>query len=181
MKHAAGWTLPELMIAMAVAGIVTAEAVPMMQQITQRARLVTSTNALSMALLQARQAAVTKGSSVTFCPGDAVGGCSGDWADGRWIVFTDGDHDGEIDPDDAVLAQGRVRNTVDIDGNGPFHQAVVFVASGMPERISGAFAAGRLRVCEEAAITPNATDLVLAATGRVRLEHHDFDGDCPPP
>jgi len=57
---------------------------------------------------------------------------------------------------------------------------VVFMpAGGAAERISGAFAAGRVRVCAATSISPNVIDIVLSKSGRVRLEHHDFNGECP--
>ncbi len=175
-----GWTLPEMMITLAIVGIVSAEAIPAFRRIAEHDSLVASTNLMTAAIYNARYAAVSKGRPVTFCSGTRASGCISDWSDGHWIVFVDRGHDGSLDPDDVLLMSGNVVNTqVNVDGNGPFRMAVVFVPTGMPERVSGAFAAGRLRLCVPGAIRPNATDIVLAATGRMRLEHHDFDGDCP--
>ena len=176
-----GWTLPEMMITLAIAGIVSAEAIPSFRRMAERDSLVASTNLISAAISDARYAAVSKDVPVTFCPGNRASGCISDWSDGRWIVFVDPGHDGALDPGDTLLMSGRIPDTeVSIDGNGPFRMAVVFVPTGMPERVSGAFAAGRLRLCLTEDLQPNATDIVMAATGRVRTEHHDFEGDCPP-
>lgn len=175
-----GWTLPEMLVTLAIAGIVSAEAIPAFRRLSERDSLVASTNLISDAISHARYAAVSTGRPVTFCSGSRESGCISDWSDGRWIVFVDPGHDGSLDPGDVVLRSGRVSDAeINVDGNGPFRAAVVFVPTGMPERVSGAFAAGRLRVCLADDIRPNATDIVMAATGRVRTEHHDFDGDCP--
>src|SRR3546814_15686293 len=86
--------------------------------------------------------------------------------------------DGEIDADDELKLFERfsASTVIDVSGNGPFRKWIVYMPSGMARWPSGAFAAGRLRVCTEDVLTPNATDLVLIGSGRVVTEKHDFDG-----
>lgn len=179
----AGLTAIELLIALAVVGILSAVVIPSFQYVLARNRLATTANRLQHTLASARITAVTRNLPVTFCAGNAAEGCHGDWSRQEWIVFTDRDHDAAIDPDDELLAVNRLLQPerVSLAGNGPFKKAVVFVSSGAARTRTGAFAAGRLRVCVPSDIRPNATDLVLIGSGRAVLEQHEFDGKCPPP
>ena len=179
-----GWTLIELLFTLLVAGILLIEAIPAFGRFAEQNRLVVDTNRLVSALDAARLAAISKDKPIAFCASDAQAQCSDDWSTDRWAVFVDTDHDGQRENDERLLSTGRVQGAdagLSVAGNGPFRKAVLFMPTGVAERKSGAFAAGRLRVCADDTISPNATDIVLSATGRLRLEHHDFDGDCPPP
>src|SRR3546814_8439831 len=104
-----------------------------------------------MAMVSARQAAVTRNAAVTFCAGNPDDGCDGDWSAHQWIVFVDSDRDGEIDADDELKLFERfsASTVIDVSGNGPFRKWIVYMPSGMARWPSGAFAAGRLRVYTE--------------------------------
>lgn len=182
-RRRAGRTLLELMITLLLAATLMAAAVPSLHRLVVGDRLATVDDRVLQTLLAARQVAVTRGVSVTFCAGPQGWGCTGDWSRGRWIVFEDHDRDGRIGSADTLISSNRSGEgdvETQMDGNGPFRKAVVFMPSGMAQRLSVAFAAGRIRVCTPTEISPNATELVLSATGRVRAERHDFGGDCPP-
>lgn len=174
-----GWTLLELLAVLAITAVLAAWAAPALQRVTLRARLVTTSNDLAHGLYLARHTAVTTQRHTSFCAGSIDTGCTGDWAAGRWIVFFDGDHDGQPNQRTDVLISGTTNGKLSISGNGPFRKAVEFTPLGISQWSSGAFGAGRLRVCAAARLAPNATELILAATGRVRLKHPDFGGQCP--
>lgn len=177
-----GWTLIELLAVLMLVGVLASQAVPAYRRLTARSRLVVAANTLSAAMRGARLLAINENKPVTFCAGTRASGCSNDWNAGHWQMFVDYDHDGVVDDDEPVL---RSRPTaaagkgIRVDANGPFKTGVVFMPTGVAERVSGAFAAGRLRVCAGTPISPNAIDIVLSATGRVRLQPHDFAGECP--
>lgn len=177
-----GWTLIELLIVLLLAGVLALQAVPAFRRLSARSHLVVVTNTLSAAMYSARLSAINKNKPVTFCAGTRAGGCSNDWSAGHWQTFVDYDHDGTADAGEPVLQSLYIAvagKGIRVDANGPFKTGVVYMPSGAAERISGAFAAGRLRVCSNTSISPNATDIVLSATGRVRLQHYDFKGKCP--
>src|SRR3546814_16667532 len=92
----------ELLITLTVASVLTSIAIPSYQRINAQNRLATSTNQLLMAMVSARQAAVTRNAAVTFCAGNPDDGCDGDWSAHQWNVFGDSDRDGEIDADDEL-------------------------------------------------------------------------------
>lgn len=176
-----GITLLELIILLTVVSILASIAVASFNHMTARNRIVTSANHLLSALITARTIAITHNAPVTFCAGNATDGCNGNWKARKWIVFTDHDHDGQIDPDDDLHITGHLppSSRVKLSGNGPFKKAVVFKPSGEAQTLHGAFAAGRLRVCVATEIESNATDLVLIGSGRTVSEPHDFGGTCP--
>lgn len=178
---AAGFTVLELLITLTVASVLMSVAIPSYQHVSAQNHLATSTNRLLRAMMAARQTAITRNAPVTFCAGDPSNGCDGDWLAHEMIVFVDADRDGKFDPEDELklFEQFSASTIIEVSGNGPFRKAIVFRSSGQAQWPGGAFAAGRLRVCTEYALTSNATDLVLIGSGRVVTEQHDFDGTCP--
>jgi len=178
-----GFSLIEVVITLVLTALLLSQAVPAFSAFMARNRLAAATNDVRGCLSFARQSAVTQGEPVAVCPGDSSAGCLSDWSIGKWLVFADSDHDGRLDGGESLLREGRVPGMVagvSVSGNGPFRQAVVFVPQGHAERVSGAFASGRLRVCVQGGSGPNARELILSASGRVRLRSVDLDGACPP-
>lgn len=177
-----GLTLVELVVALAVLSVLLSVAVPSYTRMSAQNHLATSVNLLIAAIAAARQTAVARNAPVTFCAGDAERGCDGDWSAHRWLVFVDRDRDGRVDAGEELrIAEALARDApVVLSANGPFNGPVVFNPAGLARRPSGAFAAGRIRVCVANAYSPNATDLVLIGSGRLVTEQHDFAGSCPP-
>lgn len=181
-SQAAGFSLIELIVTMAVAAILLATAVPAFSNLTAQNQLAAASNAVRGALMVAREMAVMRGRPVSLCAGEPVNGCSGNWSAGQWLVFRDSNHSGDLDANETVLQHGGVPGAgqaVSIDGNGPLRSALVYMPLGHAERVSGAFGAGRLRLCVRQKIVPNARELVISASGRVRVQRVDFGGVCP--
>lgn len=176
-----GLTLIELMVALLVAALILTQAIPAFDRMLARNQLSTGANRLLAALVTGRLTAVSRNTFVTFCAGNATAGCHEDWSLQEWIVFVDADHDGQLDAGEVLLVVERLGSgAIEITGNGPFSTAVVFEPSGAARTASGALAMGRLRVCTEKLVDPNATDLVLIASGRVEAEPYDDpEGECP--
>lgn len=169
----------ELLIVLAIASTIASMTIPALRDTLIRARLTTTSNALAHGLYLARQTAITQQRHTTLCAGNLALGCTGDWNSGTWIAFIDRNHSGQ--PQDAadVLLRGTPHQDVKIYGNGPFRTAVVFSPIGISQLPSGAFGAGRLRICAATSHALPAIELVLSATGRVRVEHVDLGGECP--
>lgn len=179
-----GFTVLELLITLTIGMILIGIAVPAWMHISAQNQLATSANHFNRALYFARQAAISFNAPVTLCAGNASGCFSAtnwNWAKG-WLAFIDRDHDGTLDTGEKVLSTGSAfGHEVVVAGNTPFKKPLVFMPMGQGERVSGAFAAGRLRVCVPSAIENNARDLVLSISGRVRVERVDLHGHCSSP
>lgn len=89
MASSRGFTLYELMVALAVASIIISFGVPGFQSYIQNSRSVTHTNDLVTALNLARSEATRRGAPIDICASTDAATCSGnnDWSTG-WIART---------------------------------------------------------------------------------------------
>ena len=81
---AAGFTLVELMVTVAVLGILAAVAVPAMTGLINSNRLSGTAGEMTASLQLARSEAMRRGSRVRICGSTDGASCGGDWS--RWIV-----------------------------------------------------------------------------------------------
>jgi len=86
----AGFTLPELLIVLAIAGVLLAAGMPGLRTYTQNQQLATTANAFLGALNLARSEAIRRGSRVDLAPRDGV-----TWENG-WVVFANKPGDGNL-------------------------------------------------------------------------------------
>jgi type IV fimbrial biogenesis protein FimT len=84
-KIESGFTLPELLIVMAVAGILAAIAVPSFRSLTESQQIKNASFELFSNLSLARSEAIKRNADVTIAPFDA-----GDWGQGWTITSTAG-------------------------------------------------------------------------------------------
>ena len=101
---AAGFSLTELLVSLAILAGLASLAGPGMIRLVQQERSSTALNQLLGAVHLARSSAITRGAIVTLCPSANGETCAGRnrWHEGA-IVFSDEDRDGRRDPDDALL------------------------------------------------------------------------------
>lgn len=103
-----GFTLWELMVVLAVAGIILSLAVPSFREFHRSSTMTAAANGLVSGLLIARSEAVKRQLPVTFCitadPAAEVPACVAD-SGGAFVVFVDeaGNGNAVIDGDDIVL------------------------------------------------------------------------------
>ncbi len=110
MKKTSGFTLLELMITMAIVGLVFAIGIPSMNTFIQNDRLVTQINTLIGHLSYARSEAVKRSQQVGVCVSNNTTSCTGgnNWENG-WIIYVDLDGDGSFTADEDILrAQQRL-------------------------------------------------------------------------
>lgn len=86
-QHTKGFTLIEVMVTVAVVGILAAVGMPAYSALVTSTRLSGELNALIGGLNVARSEAQKRGLSVTVCPGTTTT-CATDWSAG-WIVVLD--------------------------------------------------------------------------------------------
>jgi type IV fimbrial biogenesis protein FimT len=85
-----GFSLLELMVALAVAAILVAIAVPSFRDLIHRSQVSSASNALLASVSYARTEAITRGQLVSMCPSaDNGGSCTGGTAfESGWMVYT---------------------------------------------------------------------------------------------
>lgn len=104
-----GFTLIELMVAVAVLAILSAIAIPQLTRMITSSRVSSTVNEYIAGVNLARAEAVSRGVRVTICAAATKTSCrtSGtDWTVGGWIVFVDdGLNPGQIDAGEEILRQ----------------------------------------------------------------------------
>lgn len=126
-----GYTLMELMVTVAIAGIIMAIAAPSYRLYVQNQRSVNLANDFVSALQIARSEAIKRGVPVSVCPAsdDALDECAGgnDWTNG-WLVFEDADGNGELaDDSDRIKVHEALNNGDEITGD---NTVVTYAAAG---------------------------------------------------
>ena len=105
-----GLTIVELLVAISIAGILLAAALPAMHELVNSSRLDATARELHSHIQLTRTAAVHFRQVVTMCPREDRAGttgtrCGSDWTRG-YVVFVDADGDAvRDDPGDALLAE----------------------------------------------------------------------------
>lgn len=105
-RSSAGFTLIELMIALAVAGLLLGVALPTFSGALDAARAGDARAALLTSLVQASSRAALTGTRAVLCPTRDGQSCDGeryDWS-GGWIVFLDLDADRERAGNERLIA-----------------------------------------------------------------------------
>ena len=175
IRGSAAFTVLELLVTLAVATILLLTGIPSFQQFTQRQHMKAAVDSLHNGLLLARSEAVHLDTPVVACPGEPVGGCTGDrdWSRG-WIVFPDPNDDRQRQDGETLLLHGQWSENLSItssrgrtsirflgDGSTPGSNAnVSFCGPGGP---------------------PHARKLVISNIGRIRRDTYpDIDpARCP--
>lgn len=162
-KHT-GFTLIELMVALAVLGILLSIAIPSFQNMVLDNRIAAQANQVITALNYARSEAVKRGASATLCPTSGGAACAGstNWSTG-WLVFADADGNGTVGAGEAVLRvwpAPKGGNTL----NTGTRQRITFGATGTATGSNDTF-----RLCDGRG-TAAARSIVVNVMGRSYVE-----------
>ncbi len=134
-----GFTIVELMIAIAILAIMTALAMPSLQQFMARNELVGTSNALISGINLARTEAVTRSTAVGICPSTDGTGCTGGaWKSG-FLVFVDDDNNGNFNgSEELIRAESGYNNpAITIDGTAGVNNGFTFTADGILAAVGG--------------------------------------------
>ena len=162
-----GFTLVELLVALAITGILLGMGAPAVGAWLAEQQLQERADALLHALDRARSEAVKRGSRVHVCP-DASGACPGSAAawEGGWTIAGTPVGGG---PGTAVAIahEHAAAPGITVRGNRPVADYVSYTSLGYARRIDGALQMGSFTVCRTG---HRARRIVLANSGRARLE-----------
>jgi len=160
-----GFNLLELLIAIAILGIITALAVPSFQSVSINSNLSTETNDLVSSLRLARSEAAKQGLNVTVCSANAgLTACSGsaDWSTG-WLVIDSG---GNI----LLAREGLPANTAAEMAIVGAQGSIVFNRNGFSS------SARTIKLCGPNNAAERARGVIVSVDGRIRLAT-DSDSD----
>lgn len=115
-----GFTIPELMIVVAVVAVLLVVGIPQMNKVVQGRQLVAQASEVASALAYARAEAAARAHHVVICGKNAAGtACSGsdDWSNG-WIIFADKDNGSDLDAGEEIIkAEGAMKSGVTLEAN----------------------------------------------------------------
>ena len=168
-RNSRGFTLVELMIALALVAILSTLAAPSFNLLIQRSRVNAHFQQLFSSLLLARTEATKRGVRVSLCHSAApeaatpvCGGAGSNWATG-WLVFVDNTQDalnvaGTLDGSDVVLrVSPPLRGATIIPAPAAFTNSIGFIPTGRASN------AGSFRVC----LGQSRRQVNISTTGRV--------------
>ena len=166
-RPSAGFTLIELMVTVAVLGILAVVAVPAMQSLVNGNRLAGATGELTSALHLARSEAVRRSARVTICRSADGEECEDGTEWDRWIIVGRDNTSGE----DVVIRDESVAGPIQVTGP----------ENGIQFRPSGLIAGQEtLTVCMPTANpAENQRTITVLISGATLAEGVNGGGECP--
>lgn len=163
-----GFSLPELLVTLALAAILLGIGVPTFSGLANDMRLTSFANALHAEITLARSEAVRRGRRVTLCTSHDGQTCeAGVGWNARWLMFVDGNGNAQLDEGEEVIRSlAPFTKGLVAFGNGSMAQYVSYVPIGTTRAVTGALQMGSIRVCGN----EHQRRIVINAVGRVRIE-----------
>jgi type IV fimbrial biogenesis protein FimT len=164
-----GFTLVELMITVAIVGIVASLAVPSFQDMLNQNRASSLANELASSLNLARSEAIKRGTQVSVCKSANITASSptcsttANWQNG-WLIFVDKSTSGTFDGTDTPLKVGQPSNNNAVITAAPtFTNYISYLPSGMSK--GSGLPNGSLDIC----VNHIARSIIINTTGRNRF------------
>ena len=165
LEPSRGFTLPELLVTLAIVVILITMTAPSMQGLIINQRVASATQEVFTAIHLARSEAIKRQRTVSLCSTVDGASCDQDnsgWEQG-WLIFTDADADGILENGDQVLRINEAQSEqIIISWNQGF--SVSFNSRGQTD------VAGTFEICADG----EARAVVLSLTGRPRVEDREL-------
>ena len=162
MKTLRGFTIIELMITVAIVGILVAAAAPGYQDWVATTRLNSHTNEFVTALHYARSEAVKRNVAVSVCKTSSGADCvtTGTWAQG-WMVFVDVNGTGTYDTGDSILrVHEKLTGGSTLVGQTAVSSVITFRSNGTAAQ------SGRIDMCSYRQTVAGRDIVIASGTGR---------------
>ena len=177
MSRKSGFTLIELMITIAVLGILLSLAVPAMNTFVSNSRQTGALNDFISSMHTARSTAITTNSRVTICPSSGGANCEAVGWDEGWIVFRDGDSDQNVDGDETIVASSAGTEGLSFQ-SAEFNQFLMYRPNGRVMNASLNGNSGEVTICDSRG-ADHAKVLIIDMSGRPRASEYLADGSSP--
>ncbi len=160
----------EVLVVVAVTGILLTIAVPAMTATRDSIKLEVVSDAFLSGMYLARAEAISRTSTVVLCKSSNGESCNltGGWEQG-WIVFRDDNSNGQRDDSEVIVAHEGALAGFKLTGNATLTKYVSFTPTGAAKLVSGGFQAGTLTLCKYSSSAGQARQIVLNVAGRVRV------------
>ncbi len=158
---AAGFTLIELMVTIAIIGIVALFGIPAFSDFILNNRIRGQTSDFVVQLTHARLEAMRTATRVTVCPGTASGCAGTNWENG-WVVFVDASNIGVKDSEETVLGIGSALDGGNTLRSTAFSTKISFRHNG-EANLPGSFA-----LCDSRGYGDKAQAITVSTTGRIK-------------
>ena len=168
-----GFSLVELMVVMAIAGILAAAATPAFTSIINNNRLASAANELTATLQNARMEATRRGKRVVVCPSDDGATCTTGVRWKGWISFEDTNGDAALSSGESILRSNVLSPPLEMisSSNVSADSRIVFRHDGFAyNKDRTQLMSGTMRACIKTASPPqNARDVTVGVGGRVAV------------
>ena len=176
--RAAGFSLLELMVTVAIAAILLSLGLPSFQSTLRSNRVVTATNEIIASLALARTEAIRSTRSAGVCPSTTGTACDGtSWNEG-WMVWADQGNTGwgDFAAGDTVLRYSSQRPGVTINADDVGNDDIEKFTFDARGRLSSGTTAATIHLSSESCPEGQALlrTLTIGVTGQVRAER----GNC---
>ncbi len=165
-KEQKGFTLIELIVTIAIAGILIGVGIPSLRDMIINNRVTAYTNDFVSALYLARSEAIKRGKRVALCKSTDYASCAGGggWEQG-WVVFEDENNDGVFAPAEVIQIHEPLASGVTLTGIGTTAIYISFLSDGSTQTLGGLPVAGQLTVTKSG----KTRTINLSRIGRIQV------------
>tara|TARA_R110002049_G_scaffold252264_1_gene427132 strand:+ start:267129 stop:267677 length:549 start_codon:yes stop_codon:yes gene_type:complete len=172
-KYVPGFTVIELMLTIAVAGVILSLGVPSFIGLVERNQLTSGINEFISSMSLARSEAIKRNQRVSICPSSNGETCAGNQYENGWIIYVDRNSNGsrQTGSEELIWVSDALPERMTLRGDGCCGNSIPYLASG---QISGI--AGNIHLCKEND-ADRSRKITINTFGRARLDSAGSD-DC---